>query len=209
MMVGVGLALTWTMARGAIGGGQAHPHYGCWCVLPRAGVRDAPCFLCVSISPEKIQRVGEQLMSRGLTRLVFAILVSAIALAARAGSAPRYQSPFMRVELAPDQPAFTALTLDSLGKGKLSLNPLRAPAPAKAVFHLRQVNSTFEYRPAGSSDATPPIWTLEFSPRRIHLRSRVAGDAIPPPLVLTFDPYFNHATLLGIINADSSVRLPA
>ena len=106
-------------------------------------------------------------------------------------------------------PRLTALALDSLGKGKLSLNPLRAPAPAKAAYQLRQVNSTFEYRPAGASAATPPIWTFEFSTRHIHLGSRVAGNAVPPPLVLTFDPYFNHATLLGILNADSSVRLPA
>ena len=115
----------------------------------------------------------------------------------------------MRVQLAPDQPALTELALDSLGKGWLSLNPLRAPAPAKSAYQLRQVDSTYEYRPAGASAATPPIWTFEFSVRHIHLRSRVAGNAIPPPFVLTFDPYFNHATLLGIINADSSVRLPA
>ncbi len=148
-------------------------------------------------------------MSRELTRLVFVIVLTAVAVGARAGSAPQYQSPFMRIQLAPDQPALTALALDSLGKGKLSLNPLRAPAPAKAAYQLRQVNSTFEYRPAGASAATPPIWTFEFSTRHIHLGSRVAGNAVPPPLVLTFDPYFNHATLLGILNADSSVRLPA
>jgi hypothetical protein len=99
--------------------------------------------------------------------------------------------------------------LDSLGKGKLSVNPLRPPAPAEATYELRQAGSTFEYRPTGASANTPPVWTFEFSARHIHLRSYFAAGGPPPPLVLNFDPYLNHATLLGIINDDSTVRLPA
>ncbi len=38
-----------------------------------------------------------------------------------------YQSAFLRAELAPDQPAFTLLTVDSLGEKKLFKNPLRPP----------------------------------------------------------------------------------
>ena len=43
----------------------------------------------------------------------------------------------------------------------------------------------------------------------MHLRSNFAAGGPPPPLVLSFDPYLNHATLLGMINDDSSVQLPA
>jgi hypothetical protein len=43
----------------------------------------------------------------------------------------------------------------------------------------------------------------------MHLRSHFAGGNPPPPLVLNFNPYLNHATLLGLINDDGSVRLPA
>ena len=74
---------------------------------------------------------------------------------------------------------------------------------------MRQAGSTFEYRAPGASHATPPVWSFEFSARHIHLRSNFPGSGTLPPLVLNFDPYLNHATLLGIINEDSTVRLPA
>lgn len=146
-------------------------------------------------------------MFRIITRLIPAILLTAVSLAAQSTQAPGYQSAFMRVALAPDQPGFTAFALDSLGKGKLSVNALRSPAPSTTAYNLREVNSTFEYRPA--SAAATPVWSFAFSARHIHLRSAYANGIAPPPLVLEFDPYFNHATLLGIINDDRSVRLPA
>jgi hypothetical protein len=148
-------------------------------------------------------------VSKGFVHFISAILLCAASVAAQPAGTPQYQSAYMRVRLAPDQPAFVALALDSLGKGKLSVNPLRPPAPAGATYQLRQAGSTFEYRPASASSTTPPVWTMEFSARHIHLRSHFAAGAPPPPLVLNFDPYLNHATLLGIINDDSSVRLPA
>jgi hypothetical protein len=148
-------------------------------------------------------------VSRGFAYIVPAILLTVASVAAQPGKPVQYQSAFMRVELAVDQPAFVALTLDSLGKGKVHLNPLRPPAPAVAAYQARQVGSTFEYRPAAASSAAPPLWMFEFSARHIHLHSHFAAGSSPPPLVLNFDPYLNHATLLGIINDDSSVRLPA
>lgn len=150
-------------------------------------------------------------MSIRFVHCISAILLAVASMGAEQIEAPQYQSAFMRVQLAPDQPTFAALALDSLGKGKLSLNPLRPPAAAKAesAYQLRQAGSTFEYRPAGASTAAPPAWTFEFSARHIHLRSNLAAGSPPPPLILNFDPYLNHATLLGMINDDSTVRLPA
>ncbi len=121
----------------------------------------------------------------------------------------RYQSAFMRVELAPDQPALVSLAVDSLGKNKLSVNPLRPPGPAETTYEVRQVGTTYEYRPKGAPPGTPPAWTFDFSTRQIHLRSRFAAGIAPPPLVLNFNSRINHATLLGLINDDGSVRLPA
>ncbi len=148
-------------------------------------------------------------MSKGFSFLVSAILLAAASVGAQTANGPRYQSAFMRVDLAPDQPAITAIALDSLGKGKLSVNPLRPPSPATSTYQFRQEGSTFEYRPTSSGTTMPPAWKFEFSARRIHLRSNFAAGIAPPPLVLNFDPYLNHATLLGLINEDSSVRLPA
>ena len=62
-------------------------------------------------------------------RVVILILVLLIfALGAAGQQNAQYHSAFMRVELAPDQPAFVALAVDSLGKSKLSVSALRPPA---------------------------------------------------------------------------------
>jgi len=141
--------------------------------------------------------------------LIPALLLAVRVLVAQPNGALHYQSAFMRVELAPDQPSFVALTVDSLGKSKLSANPLRSPAKAETAYQVRRVGTTFEYRPSGASAVAPPTWTFQFSPRQIRLRSHFAAENPPPPLVLNFNPHLNHATLLGLINDDSSVQLPA
>ena len=122
--------------------------------------------------------------------------------------APQYHSAFMSVELAQDQPAFVSLAVDSLGKNKLSVSALRPPAKPLGAYKLHRAGSRFEYRPSGDR-APAPLWTFEFSARQIHLRSHFAGGNPPPPLVLNFNSQINHATLLGLINHDGSVRLPA
>jgi hypothetical protein len=147
-------------------------------------------------------------MLKGFIGFASAILLGAATVAAQVNSAPHYQSPFMRIDLAPDQPAFTTFTLDSLGKGKLSVNPLRAPGPAKQRYQLRSSGTTFEYRPVGTKTSSPAAWSFEFSPKHVRIKSIFAGQNIAP-LFFSFDPFFNHATLLGHINPDSSVRLPA
>ena len=71
------------------------------------------------------------------------------------GDAPQFQSSFLRVELASDQPAFTVLTVDSLGTKKLAKNPLRPPANPDKSFQLRRVGQKFEYRPTGALAGAP------------------------------------------------------
>ena len=148
-------------------------------------------------------------MPRVIRNLLAVLFLAATTLAAPPNTALQYQSSYMRVEMAPDQPAFAALSVDSLGKRKLGVNPLRLPERAEMVFPVRRVGTTFEYRPSGASSATPAVWTFQFSPRLIRLRSHFTPGNPPPPLVLNFNPHLNHATLLGLINDDSSVRLPA
>ncbi len=142
-----------------------------------------------------------------------AILLSTVVLAfgvARSqNNTLQYQSPFMRVQLAEDQPAFVSLAVDSLGKDKLSVNALRPPVKPDKTYELSHVGSTFEYRRSGALTPTPALWTFQFSGRQIHLHSHFTRGNPPPPLVLNFNYYLNHATLLGNINEDGSVQLPA
>lgn len=122
---------------------------------------------------------------------------------------PRYQSVFMRVELAPDQPAFVALAVDSLGRQKLSANPLRPPAPATAQYQLEQSGNKIEYRPTGASPGSQPVWTFEFSEGSIRLTSNYSAVHPPPDLLFDFDLYVARATLLGLMGANQTLHLPA
>src|SRR5271157_1433139 len=157
----------------------------------------------------KIPRRGERSMLKCFRTLIPALSLAATVLAAQPNGTLQYQSAFMRVELASDQPAFVAFTVDSLGKNKLSSNPLRPPSKTETAYQVRQMDTTFEYRSTGVPAAAPPAWTFQFSPRQIRLHSHFTTGNPPPPLVLDFNPHLNHATLLGLINEDSSVRLPA
>lgn len=139
---------------------------------------------------------------------LFTLIVPVVGTAAPPDNALQFQSAFMRVEVARDQPALVALAVDSLGKNKLSVNPLQPPAKAETTYEVRRVGDAFEYRRPGASPGTPPVWSLGFSAREIHLRSHFLGGNPPPPVVLSFNSRINHATLLGLINGDGSVRLP-
>ncbi len=148
-------------------------------------------------------------MLKKIIPLIPALLLAAAGFAKDAGNAPQFESAFMRVELASDQPAVTALSVDSLGKKKLGPSPLRSPAKAAIEYEVRRVGSRYEYHPAGSPAGAPPAWTFEFSTRRIVAHSTYSPQNPPPPLLLDFNPHVNRATLLGLINSDGSVRLPA
>jgi len=148
-------------------------------------------------------------MLKPLALLISALSILAVGLANEPVDTPQFQSSFMRVELALDQPAWTVLVIDSLGTQKLAKNPLRTPGKPDKPYEVRRVGRRFEYRPAGAPTAAPPAWTFEFSTQQIHLYSSYSQASPAPPLVLNFDAGINHATLLGLINEDGSVRLPA
>ena len=148
-------------------------------------------------------------MRKGIVILMLAMLVLTIDVARPQDNALEYKSPFMRVELARDQPAIVALAVDSLGKNKLNLNALRPPGKREEVYEVHQVASKYEYRPSGDSSRHRRVGLSSFLTDKFTLRSHFAGGIPPPPLVLNFNSYLNHATLLGHSNKDGSVVLPA
>ncbi len=148
-------------------------------------------------------------MRKSLMVVVLVLSVLALAAAQEPSDRLEYESAFMGIEAAKDQPAFVRLAVDSLGKKKLAVNPLRPPASSSRAFRARRTGQTLEYRLVGGPAQVPPAWAFAFSVREIHLRSTYSGGDPPPPVVLNFDPHVNHATLLGRMNDDGSVRLPA
>jgi hypothetical protein len=142
----------------------------------------------------------------------FAALVCAAPALAWSGSAAaiRFQSSYVKAELAADQPAFRFLAVDSLGKNKKKLkrNLLHEPeAVATAGLLARRTGkAAVEYRLPGDAVGAPPAWAVEFSERGVRLRSARRGS---PPFVINFNNQICHATLLGHINDDGTMPLPA
>ena len=130
----------------------------------------------------------------------------------READALRVTSPYLDVKVSLTQPAFLSLAVDNLGLSKSVENPLR-PLPAAAAPYVVRYEASdevkIEYRRAGSAADADAGWLFEFSEQRIRLSSQWSATENPEPLILEFEPRRCHVTLLGIINADSSVRLPA
>jgi len=147
-------------------------------------------------------------MLKRLALLIPVLFLFSTGLARDAAASPQFQSSFLRIELAPNQPAFTVLMVDSLGKKKLDRNPLRPPAPPGKVYDLRKVGKRYEYRPVGEATGAP-AWSFEFSARQIKLDSTWSANQPPPPLLLDINPHVSRGTLLGLFNDGGSIRLPA
>jgi hypothetical protein len=147
--------------------------------------------------------------AQGVFRLMKMMLSCALlfASAALAGAAESsFRTPYYRATLAPDQPGFTELAVDSLGKEKLAVNVmLPLAANARKYQALRRGNSV-EYRPEGSGSAA---WTFTFTNKAIVLRSAYSQQQPPQPLVFSFNPILCHATLLGLFDDSGAIRLPA
>ena len=147
-------------------------------------------------------------MLKRLALLISVLFVFTLCMASEPVAAPQFQSSFLRVELAPNQPAFTVLAVDSLGKKKLNRNPLRAPAAPSKSYEVRKSGTRFEYRLAGSS-ASAPVWSFEFSDRQVKLRSNYSPGNLIPPISLDINPHVSRGTLLGLFNDDGTIRVPA
>lgn len=113
-----------------------------------------------------------------------------------------FQSRYLKLECASSQPAFQFFSVDSLGKSKLKVNLTRASTAAP--LEARRVGAAVEY-----GDAKAPAWRIEFGERRIKLQSNYSASAPAAPFGLEFDLKLSHVTLLGHMNEDGSVRLPA
>ena len=147
-------------------------------------------------------------MLKRLALLISVPFIFTLGMANEPVVAPQFQSSFLRVELAPNQPAFTVLAVDSLGKKKLNRNPLRAPAEPSKFYEVRKSGTRFEYRLAGSPGSAP-VWSFEFSDRQVKLRSNYSPGNSAPPISLHINPHVSRGTLLGLFNDDGTIRLPA
>lgn len=127
----------------------------------------------------------------------------------RAGRAARITTAYIDAKVSLDYPGFEGLSVDSLGKERFPLVTMEPPAkpcaPTYAEVHGRRV----EYRRAGAPDSERPRWSIEVRSKEIILESHWSAADPPEPLTVNADNNLCHVTLLGLMNSDGSIQLPA
>jgi len=125
----------------------------------------------------------------------------------RSASNLTYRSRFLSLQLASDQPHFLTFSVDSLGQNKLDTNVM-LPLPVTGLhYHVIHNENIVEYR-LNTIDLKP-AWSFTFSDSAIVIRSATTLGNLAEPVVLVFDPTNTHSTLLGLVNDDGTIHLPA
>lgn len=140
--------------------------------------------------------------------LAFLLLLYCTALSHAQGELPLYhETNTYGVRLAADKPRFESLWVDSLGKGRKWTNGM-LPPDSNQTCHKSSENGCIRYADKQTDAST----LFKFEDNCIIIRSVAAGQNTAEPFVLKFrfrgkNPA--HATLLGVMTDDGSVKLPA
>lgn len=126
---------------------------------------------------------------------------------APAGAA-RITTDFIDADVSLKYPGFTGLSVDNLGKVHFPLVNIEPPADIRPSSAF-QNGSRVEYRKPGASRSAAPRWAIEVDQRGIVLQSHWSADDPPEPLELNLDNHVCHVTLLGHMDPDGSIQLPA
>ncbi len=120
-----------------------------------------------------------------------------------------YQSPYFKIQLKKDRPAFTFFSTDSLGGGMLSVNTILGTDPSEGSgyeSHIEQ-DSVAYFSKAKRSDI--PLWKCSASVRSFSLRTQWnENNAAALPLTITFAQKVNYSTVLGIMEEKNVMQFP-
>ena len=116
---------------------------------------------------------------------------------------------FSEVEVSLKQPQFLGLKVDSLGLGRFSPITLKDPPNKPRPAVAKRCGDGVEYRALGRDSAAPARWKFEFTEQSIRMVSQWSESDPPESVVLEFNTNICPATLLGVINPDQSITLPA
>ena len=154
--------------------------------------------------------INKQKTRRVLKEKSVAVAVLLLAAPAFAAShAAQMTSDYIDARISLDYPGFEGLSVDDLGKGHfpvVTMKPLLQPwRPVKA----ERKGSCVEYRSPKTAPSKAPRWAIEIKAKEILFKSHWSADDPPEPLVLDADTSVSHVTLLGLIETNGSIRLPA
>lgn len=124
-------------------------------------------------------------------------------------SAARVTTDYIDANISLDYPGFEGLSVDSLGREHFPLVPMSGSSDSAGLFQARRHGNRVDYYRQGADPADPPCWTIEIKGNEIRFESHWSADDPPGPLVLNADTSVSHVTLLGLVETNGSIRLPA
>jgi hypothetical protein len=126
------------------------------------------------------------------------------------GDRPDFQSDFYAAAFDHTSPAFTWFSVDSIGRGNVSVNTVLTAKRTSGLYELESSTThRFSYVLKGPDQGPTEVWEINLAKNGMMFDSRYSEGAPPPALTLTIDQHKNHATLLGLLNKDGSIQLPA
>jgi len=124
-----------------------------------------------------------------------------------------FVSPRLEVQIDAHAPGLALLDIDGLGLGKRGTNVLREQTSSNANFvatvSIVAGGKKADYRHVDQPTNSPAPWSIEVNEHYLTLVSQWSAAGAPEPLSLMFDASRCHATVLGILNVDGTLRLPA
>lgn len=141
--------------------------------------------------------------------LVLLALATTLSAADTSCPAVRITTDYIDAKISLNYPGFEGLSMDSLGKEHFPLVTIIPPSKALQPIQAVQHGSRVEYRPLGADSSEPPGWSIEIKTKEIILKSHWSPDDAPDPLVFNSDTSVSHLTLLGLLETNGSIQLPA
>ena len=149
-----------------------------------------------------------RLLSESILLVILFLTGSTFAAETNIIHSARITTDFIDAKLSLDYPGFEGLSVDSLGKEHFPLVVMEPPADSRPTLAVRH-GSRVEYRQPGADRSTPPRWVIQVSKNEISLESHWSADDPPEPLVLNLENRVCHVTLLGIMETNGAIQLPA
>ncbi len=145
------------------------------------------------------------------TQMLFPLLLAFVCGdRAAAAEGADFKSDFYAAAFDRSSPAFLWLSVDSIGRGNVSVNAVQTAKRTNGLFELEsRAGGQFRYVVNAPDKKPAPVWEMRLTEKGMKLGSRYSEGAASPPFTLTIDQKKNHATLLGLMNQDGSIELPA
>jgi len=146
--------------------------------------------------------------------LFFVTLFAALAFAplarpalAEAAASLHCQSKAIQLDFSSTQPGLAALSIDSLERGEFRSSPIVDPGRPSVRYLVEPRPGSVRYELP--NDPQHPVWELRCEGDVLTLRTNYTAAAPTHDLTLRFNPYVDHATLLGHVTPAGDVALPA